>query len=54
MAYERKRVDEPVPALGDRTPREAWADPDTRAQVEALLHGPGPMDADRIRGLLDG
>lgn len=36
-AHYRKWVDEKIPALGDRTPREAVRDPDGREAVEALI-----------------
>lgn len=35
--FERQWCDEPVPALGGRTPRDAVADPEGRAEVVALL-----------------
>lgn len=53
-AFEERWVDEPVPALEGRTPGEAWDDPRTRPDVEALLEGPGPMNGRRIRSLLQG
>ena len=58
-------MDESIPALGGRTPRQAIGDPAGRREVEALLDdmawmkrragedgGAGLMDADRIRELL--
>jgi hypothetical protein len=36
-AYYRGWLDQKIPALGDRTPREAVADPDGREALEALL-----------------
>lgn len=55
-------VDEPIPALGGLTPRQALADDDARPELEALLDdmtweqrragGPGLMDPDRLRTLL--
>lgn len=63
--FERSWVDESIPALGGRTPRQAIGDPAGRREVEALLDdmawmkrragedgGAGLMDADRIRELL--
>ena len=63
--FERSWVDESIPALGGRTPRQAILDPAGRREVEALLDdmawmkrragedgGAGLMDADRIRELL--
>jgi hypothetical protein len=61
--YERQWCDEPVPALGGLTPREAAADPTRRESLERLLqsfeHSPvaegpiGPMmRPERIRELL--
>ncbi|MBI4194079.1 MAG: SEC-C domain-containing protein [Betaproteobacteria bacterium] len=52
-------VDQPIPALGGRTPREAMQDPDGREMVEALVqqaerHGRAmqpPMDESIIRDL---
>lgn len=55
-------VDEPIPALGGRTPRQALADDAVRPELEALLDDmtwehrrarrPGLMDPDRVRALL--
>lgn len=55
-------VDEPIPALGGLTPRQALADDAARPELEALLDdmtwehrragGPGMMDPDRVRALL--
>lgn len=60
---EDRWCDEPVPALGGLTPREAAGDPSRRGDLEALLDEfPGPdqlpgqargMDPDRLRALLD-
>jgi hypothetical protein len=57
---ERRWVDEPVPALGGRTPRDAAQDPIGRHELERLLASfddgvgsPGAMNANRIRALLD-
>ena len=63
--FERSWVDESIPALGGRTPRQAIRDPSGRREVEALLDdmdwmkrragedgGAGLMDAGRIRELL--
>ncbi len=61
--YEDGWVDTPIPRLGDRTPREAAADPTRRDDLLRLLDeverhaeqwsSPGrPMDADRLRSLL--
>lgn len=56
---ERRFLDEHIPALGGRTPREACDDPIGRAELERLLatfdeapRFPGAMDPDRIRALL--
>ena len=58
--YERRWLDESIPALGGRTPRDAVTDPIGREQVEQLLatfpipdaSGTGVMDPDRIRKAL--
>ncbi|MDP9442326.1 MAG: hypothetical protein M3P34_09185, partial [Actinomycetota bacterium] len=56
--YEERWVDEPVPALGGRSPREAAADPDRRRDLLRLLaemgpgSGPAGMDGARVRSLL--
>ena len=58
--YERRWLDESIPALGGRTPRDAVTDPLGREQVEQLLatfpipdaSGTGVMDPDRIRKAL--
>ncbi|QGG94338.1 YecA family protein [Actinomarinicola tropica] len=59
--YEERWVDEPVPALGGLTPREALDDPTRREDLIALLRemramrppdGAVGMSADRIEGLL--
>ncbi len=50
--YEERWVDQPVPALGGRTPREAAGDPRLRQRLEALLDQPSTMDDDRLRDLL--
>ena len=59
--YERRWLDESIPALGGRTPRDAVTDPIGREQVEQLLASfpvPGSSDAgamnpDRIREVLE-
>jgi hypothetical protein len=57
---ERRWIDEPVPALGGMTPREASHDPIGFHALERLLRdfedrplGPGGFNVDRIRSLLD-
>ena len=59
--HEERWVDEPVPALGGRTPREAVTDPIGRVEVEQLLASFTPpdkgsgftaMNPDRLRQLL--
>ncbi|QDQ97124.1 antitoxin Xre/MbcA/ParS toxin-binding domain-containing protein [Tomitella fengzijianii] len=56
--YERKWIDEPVPALQGRTPREAAEDPATRDDVIRLIDTfpeatqPGAMSPARLRELL--
>ncbi|MEX2099959.1 MAG: SEC-C domain-containing protein [Acidimicrobiia bacterium] len=57
---EARWVDESVPALGDRTPRQAAADPIGRHELERLLRsfddaplGAGGFNSDRLRKLLD-
>ena len=61
--YEQRWVDEQIPALGGRTPRQAVADPIGREEVLQLLAsfpepndaGPGGaigMNPARIRSLL--
>ena len=57
---ERRWLDESIPALGGRTPREAALDPIGREQLEHLLesfpppgpHGLGVMDPERLRTAL--
>jgi hypothetical protein len=59
--HERRWLDESIPALGGRTPREAAVDPIGREELEHLLESfprPGPddvgaMDPDRLRKALD-
>jgi hypothetical protein len=59
-AYERRWLDESIPALGGRTPREAAGDPIGREELNRLLASfplPGPddvgvMDPDRLRAAL--
>ena len=60
--YEQRWIDEPVPALGDLTPRRALDDPTRREDLLALLRemrtvapsaGAVAMSADRIEALLD-
>ncbi len=58
--YERRWLDESIPALGGRTPREAAADPIGREELEQLLDSlPSPaagdvgaMDPQRLRSAL--
>ncbi len=55
--YEDQWLDEPIPALGGSTPRQAVADPTRRGDVVRLLRSwpvptPQSMDRDRIAGLL--
>ena len=58
--YERRWLDEAIPALGGRTPRDAVTDPIGREQVEQLLatfpvpdaSDAGMMNPDRIRKAL--
>ena len=57
--YEQKWLDEPIPALSGRTPREAAADPTRRDDLIRLLDSfpdangePGAMDRDRLRAAL--
>jgi hypothetical protein len=54
---ERRWLDDHVPALGGRTPREAALDPIWRDELEWLLDsfgdGPGIMAVARIRKALD-
>jgi hypothetical protein len=53
---ERRWLDQRVPALGNRTPREAAQDPIGRHELEELLDtfdtGPGVMDSERLRRAL--
>ena len=58
--YERRWLDESIPALGGRTPRDAAADPIGREELEQLLAGfpePDPdvggMSPGRLRRALD-
>lgn len=57
--YERRWLDEPIPALDDNTPRQAADDPTRREDLIKLLESfptstaPGMMDPDRIRAALD-
>ncbi|TCO53129.1 SEC-C metal-binding domain-containing protein [Actinocrispum wychmicini] len=58
--YERKWLDEPIPALAGHTPREAAADPTRRGDLIRLLDSfpddpdtPGAMNPDRLRRALD-
>jgi tetratricopeptide (TPR) repeat protein len=58
--YERKWLDEPIPALAGRTPRQAAADPTRRDDLIRLLDSfpahrdsPGVMNPDRLRAALD-
>ena len=60
-AYEQQWLDQPIPALGGQTHREAAGDPIGREQLTQLLASfptPGPddvgvMDPDRLRAALD-
>ena len=60
-AYEQQWLDEPIPALGGRTPREAAGDPIGGEQLTRLLASfprpraddVGVMDPDRLRAALD-
>ena len=45
-AHYRKWIDEKIPALGNRTPREAVRDPDGREAVEALIR---QLERDGVR-----
>jgi hypothetical protein len=55
---EEQWIDEPIPALGGRTPRQAASDPIGRAELERLfasmpkVAGETGMDPDRMRALL--
>jgi tetratricopeptide (TPR) repeat protein len=58
--YERKWLDEPIPALAGHTPRQAAADPTRRSDLIRLLdsfphdhNNPGVMNPDRLRSALD-
>jgi tetratricopeptide (TPR) repeat protein len=58
--YERKWLDEPIPALAGHTPRQAAADPTRRDDLIRLLGSfpsypdkPGLMNPDRLRAALD-
>ncbi len=57
--YERKWLDEPIPALAGHTPRQAAADPTRRGDLIRLLDSfphhdrPGTMNPDRLRAALD-
>lgn len=58
--YERKWLDEPIPALAGHTPRQAAADPTRRGDLIRLLDSfpahdanPGVMNPDRLRAALD-
>jgi hypothetical protein len=58
--YERKWLDEPIPALAGHTPRQAAADPTRRDDLIRLLDSfpshddnPGVMNPDRLRTALD-
>jgi hypothetical protein len=58
--YERKWLDEPIPALAGHTPREAAADSTRRDDLIRLLDSfpadrddPGLMNPDRLRAALD-
>lgn len=54
---EQAWLDEPIPALGGATPRQAADDPTRRQELIRLIDGygpggPGTMDPDRLRGAL--
>jgi hypothetical protein len=55
---EERWIDEPVPALGGLTPRQAARTPKARTELDELLRdfeakrGPGTFDARRLRELL--
>jgi hypothetical protein len=58
--YERKWLDQPIPALAGHTPRQAAADPTRRGDLVRLLNSfpsdqgnPGVMSPDRLRDALD-
>ncbi len=58
--YEQKWLDQPIPALAGRTPRQAAADPTRRGDLIRLLDclpahadNPGTMDPDRLRAALE-
>jgi hypothetical protein len=57
--YERKWLDEPIPALAGVTPRQAAGDPTRREDLIRLLDSfpaataPGTMSPDRLRAALD-
>jgi hypothetical protein len=61
LEMEQRWLDEPIPALGGSTPREAAADPIGREQLTQLLGSfpartpddPGTFDPDRLRRALD-
>jgi Protein of unknown function (DUF2384) len=57
--YEAKWLDQPIPALDGRTPRQAADDPTRRGDLIKLLDsfpaveaGSGGMDPDRLRAAL--
>ncbi len=57
--YERKWLDESIPALAGHTPRQAAADPTRRGDLIRLLDSfpthhdnPGTMNSDRLRTTL--
>ena len=62
LEQERKWVEEPIPALGGLSPRDAFNDPTRREDLVALLAefdrrastspSIGTFDVDRIRALL--
>ena len=55
--FERRWVDDPLPVLGGRSPRQAAADPEHVADLRTLLREfdrrDSAMDADHLRDLLD-
>jgi tetratricopeptide (TPR) repeat protein len=59
LDYEHRWLDEPIPALAGRTPRQAAADPTRRGELTRLLDSfptdpgnPGLMDPGRLRAEL--
>lgn len=59
IGYEKRWLEDNIPALGGLTPRQAAADPTRRDELIRLLNsfddlpaGPGGMDPDRLRAAL--